>query len=182
MNPLLHTISLVSATTSGALFSAIWEGAVLAACVALWLRLTPGLSAAARSVVWTTVFLLLTLLHVLPSLEEHLAPDNGINHSPFHLQPAWSVVIAGVWAKRLLAGSGRSHRPASARLSITPSAVPSSRSQAARSALVNSVWSAGGNAADRFGLPLGDFGTGGGVIAATAWTPQSSDSAIDSRS
>ena len=98
MNPLLHTISLVSATTSGALFSAIWEGAVLAACVALWLRLTPGLSAAARSVVWTTVFLLLTLLHVLPSLEEHLAPDNGINHSPFHLQPAWSVVIAGVWA------------------------------------------------------------------------------------
>ena len=98
MNPLLHTISLVSATTAAALFSAIWEGAVLAACVALCLRLIPRLSAAARSVVWTNVFLLLTLLQVLPSLGEQGAPENGISHSPFHLDPVWSVAIASVWA------------------------------------------------------------------------------------
>jgi beta-lactamase regulating signal transducer with metallopeptidase domain len=98
MNPLIHTISLMSATTAGALFSAIWEGAILAACVALCLRLIPRLSAAARSVVWTNVFLLLALLQVLPSFVEHWAPVNGISHSPFHLAPVWSVAIASIWA------------------------------------------------------------------------------------
>jgi beta-lactamase regulating signal transducer with metallopeptidase domain len=98
MNPLLHTISLVSATTAGALFSAIWEGAILAACVALCLRLIPRLSAAARSVVWTNVFVLLALLQVLPSLAEHWVPENGISHPPFHLDPVWSVAIASTWA------------------------------------------------------------------------------------
>ena len=68
MDPLLHAISLVSASAAGVLFSAIWEGAVLAGCVALCLRLLPGLSAAARSSVWTNVFLLLVLLHVLASI------------------------------------------------------------------------------------------------------------------
>jgi beta-lactamase regulating signal transducer with metallopeptidase domain len=60
--------------------------------------LIPRLSAAARSVVWTNVFLLLTLLQVLPSLGEQGAPENGISHSPFHLDPVWSVAIASVWA------------------------------------------------------------------------------------
>ena len=98
MNPLLHMISLVSATTAGALFSAIWEGAVLAASVALCLRLIPRLSAAARSVVWTNVFLLLALLHVLPFLGQHWTPGNGISYPPLHLDLDWSVAIAGVWA------------------------------------------------------------------------------------
>jgi beta-lactamase regulating signal transducer with metallopeptidase domain len=60
--------------------------------------LIPRLSAAARSVVWTNVFLLLALLQVLPSLGEQGAPENGISHSPFHLDPVWSVAIASVWA------------------------------------------------------------------------------------
>ena len=98
MNPLLHMISLVSATTAGALFSAIWEGAVLAASVALCLRLIPRLSAAARSVVWTNVFLLLALLHVLPFIGQHWTPGNGISYPPLHLDLDWSVAIAGVWA------------------------------------------------------------------------------------
>ncbi len=56
MIPLLHAISVISASAAGFLFSAIWEGAVLAACAALCLRLLPGLSAAARSAVWTNRF------------------------------------------------------------------------------------------------------------------------------
>ena len=66
MDPLVQAIALASATAAGSLFSAVWEGAVLAVCVALCLRLLPRLSATARSVVWTNVFVLLVLLHLLP--------------------------------------------------------------------------------------------------------------------
>src|ERR1035438_5915500 len=96
MNTLLHTISLVSAAAVGSHLSAIWEGAVLAACVALCLRLLPGLSATARSVVWMNVFLLLVILQFLPDLGEH-ASGRG-TYSPIHLDPRWSLAIAGIWA------------------------------------------------------------------------------------
>ena len=98
MDPTLHAISFLSAAAVSALFSAIWEGTVLAGCVVLCLRLLPGLSAAARSVVWMNVFLLLVLLQVLPFLGEHGATGNAVHHSPFQLDVLWSVVIAGVWA------------------------------------------------------------------------------------
>jgi beta-lactamase regulating signal transducer with metallopeptidase domain len=97
MDPLLHAILLLSKPAAGALLSAIWEGAVLAACVALSLRLLPGLSAAARSLVWANVFLLLLLLHILPSLGLQRLSGSAFQASPFHLDPLWSVVIAGVW-------------------------------------------------------------------------------------
>ena len=98
MDPLLHAISFVSATAASALFSAIWEGAVLAAGVALCLRLLPGLSAAARSVVWTNVFLLLVLLQVLPSVGERWSAGSGFHSSSFHLGPLWSLGIGVAWA------------------------------------------------------------------------------------
>ena len=43
----------VSAAAAGSLVAAVWEGVVLTACVALALRLLPGITAAARSVVWS---------------------------------------------------------------------------------------------------------------------------------
>ncbi len=105
MGPLLHTISLLSASAAGVLFSAVWEGVVLAGCVALCLRLLPGLSAAARSVVWTNVFLLLVLLHVLPSILQALPStgasgfaDAGYRPSRFLVDPFWAEAIAGAWA------------------------------------------------------------------------------------
>ncbi|MGA3069828.1 MAG: M56 family metallopeptidase [Terracidiphilus sp.] len=98
MDPLLHTISLFSATAAGTLFSAIWEGTVLVLCVALCLRWLPGLSAAARSVVWMNVFLVLMLLHILPSFGGRWPAANGVFNSTLYLNPLWSVVIAGVWA------------------------------------------------------------------------------------
>jgi hypothetical protein len=116
MDPLLHAISLVSASAAGVLFSAVWEGAVLAACVALCLRLLPGLSAAARSVVWSNVFLLLVLLHVLPSIGARGFAGSGYHPSPFLLDPLWAVAIAGAWAMlslwrgaHLVAGAMRGH-------------------------------------------------------------------------
>jgi beta-lactamase regulating signal transducer with metallopeptidase domain len=98
MDMLLHGILLASAKAAGGLFSAIWEGTILAACVALCLRSLTRLSAAARSAVWTIVFLLLMLLNILPSFAQHGYASSAFHASPFHLDPRWSVAMACVWA------------------------------------------------------------------------------------
>jgi len=94
---LFQTISLLSAASVGGLVSAIWEGAVLAACVALCLCLLPGLGAASRSLVWMNVFLLLVLLHIFPFLGEPGQRAALLHRSSLHFDPLWSLVIAGVW-------------------------------------------------------------------------------------
>ena len=98
MNEMLHSLSFVSAGAASALFSAIWEGAVLALGVYLCLRLLPGLSAAARSVVWLNVFILLVLLHFVPAFAGR-APDLTGGHVPsLHLDPRWSLGVVALWA------------------------------------------------------------------------------------
>lgn len=96
MNPMVHTITLLSAGAAGALLAAIWQGALLAGAVMIGLRLLPGLSAAARSVIWLNVFILLILLHVVPAL----AAPAGVSSEHFsgiHLDLRWSLAIAGAW-------------------------------------------------------------------------------------
>lgn len=98
---LQHMVSLLSdgsASAAGTLFSAIWQGTVLAVGVALCLRLMPSLSAAARSLIWTNVFGLLVLLHILPAFSRGWASPNPIDAAPVHLDPRWSIAIAGTWA------------------------------------------------------------------------------------
>src|SRR6516165_7012479 len=98
MNELvLHAVNL-SAAATGALVSAVWQGALLAAIVFLVLRMLPGLSAAARSVIWLNVFILLALLHILPVFTGgHQAMPATADHA-VRLNPLWSVAVAGVWA------------------------------------------------------------------------------------
>ncbi len=97
MNEMLQTLSFFFAHAAGALFSAIWEGALLAACVLVCLRLLPGLSAAARSVIWLNVFVLLALLHFVPVFAERaIAPAEG-RLPAIHLDPRWSLAIAALW-------------------------------------------------------------------------------------
>lgn len=84
-----------SASITGALFSAVWEGAVLTVVVMLCLRMFPRLSAAARSVIWLNVFVLLALLHILPACAHSAAHVPQV--SPVHLDARWSLAIAGVW-------------------------------------------------------------------------------------
>ena len=98
MHSLLHVLPFLSAAATGALFSAIWEGSVLAVCVVLALRLLPGLSAAARSVVWLNVFILLALLHVLPAFGVRPTSGLGSHQAPVHLDMRWSLAIATIWA------------------------------------------------------------------------------------
>ena len=97
MNEFLHSLSLLSAGAASALFSAVWEGAVLALGVYLCLRLLPGLSAAARSVVWLNVFVLLVLLHFVPALTARATDFTGGHVPVFHFDPRWSLGIVAVW-------------------------------------------------------------------------------------
>jgi hypothetical protein len=97
MNELLNSLPYVSAGASAALFGAIWQGAVLCAGVLICLRLLPGLSAAARSVIWFNVFVLVLLLHIVPAFTAH-APVPASGRMPaIHLDPRWSLAIATVW-------------------------------------------------------------------------------------
>jgi len=98
MEHLFQAASHVSATAISALFSAIWEGSVLAVCVLVCLRLLPRLSAASHSVVWMNVFLLLVLLHMVPSFREHLGIGSPVHASPVRLDLRWSVALASLWA------------------------------------------------------------------------------------
>jgi BlaR1 peptidase M56 len=98
MNELVLDAVNLSATATGALVSAIWQGALLAAVVFFVLRMLPGLSAAARSVIWLNVFILLALLHILPvftGAHEAVAP---MAEHAVRLSPLWSLAVAGLWA------------------------------------------------------------------------------------
>jgi beta-lactamase regulating signal transducer with metallopeptidase domain len=96
MEPILHAVTLASAAAVSALFSAIWEGSVVAICVALCLRMLPRLGAASRSLIWLTVFSLLILLHFGPSFSGRL--NSGSPMHAIHLDLGWSVGIVAVWA------------------------------------------------------------------------------------
>jgi beta-lactamase regulating signal transducer with metallopeptidase domain len=98
MDALLHVSSLLAALAVSSLVSAVWEGALLAGCVYLCLRLFPGLSAAARSVVWLHVFALLVLLQFVPALGSHGAAAVAARAAPVELDMRWSFAVAVVWA------------------------------------------------------------------------------------
>lgn len=96
MEPVLHAATLASAAAVSALFSAIWEGAVVAVCVALCLRVLPRLSAAFRSLIWLTVFFFLILLQIGPSFGGR--PGGAGPVHAIHLDMGWSAAIVALWA------------------------------------------------------------------------------------
>jgi beta-lactamase regulating signal transducer with metallopeptidase domain len=101
MEPILHTATLVSAAAVSALFSAIWEGSVVAICVAVCLRMLPRLGAASRAIIWLAVFSLLVLLHLVLL---HMGPSfsgphrSGNPAHAIHLDLGWSLGIVAIWA------------------------------------------------------------------------------------
>lgn len=94
----LQTISTFSAAATGALFSAIWEGTVLAFCVAAGLRFFPRLSAAARSAIWFNLFTLLVLLHLVPLFTGPMEGAESGSGAPLQLDLRWSLAVAALWA------------------------------------------------------------------------------------
>jgi len=98
MEWLLHSASLVSASAVSNLVSAVWEGAVLVLGAALCLRMLPRLSAAARSLVWLNVFVLLVVLHFAPAAVATSLVAAPAVRGGFELDLRWSFAIAGLWA------------------------------------------------------------------------------------
>jgi beta-lactamase regulating signal transducer with metallopeptidase domain len=98
MELLLHSGTTLAVVAASALFSACWEGAVLAVCVLVCLRIFPNLSAAARSVVWMNVFLLLVLLQVIPFLGVHGSGSVAAHPAALQLDLKWGLAIAVLWA------------------------------------------------------------------------------------
>jgi len=96
MEPVFHAATLVSAAAASALFSAIWEGAVVAVCVALCLRMLPRLSAAFRSLIWLAVFFFLILLHIGPSFSGR--PGSAGPVHAIYLDVGWSAAVVVLWA------------------------------------------------------------------------------------
>jgi len=99
MNPIvqaMHVLTLFSAAAAGALVSAIWEGTILAAGVALCLHFVKGITAGIRSMLWTGVLLLVVLLHFVPLFafpSAGAARAGGMVHADLR----WSVAILAVW-------------------------------------------------------------------------------------
>ena len=90
-------VTTLSASVISALVSAIWQGALLALCVALILKLLPGISAAARSTLWLIAFALAVALHFVPASLG--APSGSASASrALHAAPAWSFALALAWA------------------------------------------------------------------------------------
>jgi len=116
MEALFHFMSLAAPMVASSLLSAIWEGAVLALCVLLCLRLLPRLSAAARSVIWMNVFLLLLLLQFVPWLTARVSTASSGRSAPFQFDLVWSFAVAAAWLLlssmrgiQLIAGAIRLH-------------------------------------------------------------------------
>ncbi len=96
MSELLPFFSHISAQATGALVSAVWQGALLAALVGISLRFFPRLSAAARSIIWLNVFILLAFLHLVPFVAGNQAGPRRALHA-VQLDLRWSLAVAGFW-------------------------------------------------------------------------------------
>jgi beta-lactamase regulating signal transducer with metallopeptidase domain len=96
MNDLLPSLDIVAPVAASALVSAIWEGALLAGVVWVCLKSFPRLSAAARSAIWLSVFVLLTGLQIVPFLGRPVAEAVSIPVAHFDIR--WSYAILGLWA------------------------------------------------------------------------------------
>lgn len=86
-----------SGGAAGALVAAVWQGALLAAVVWSVLRLLPGLTAAARSVVWLNVFILMALLHLVPLFAGAPAAGQAVAAHRLTLDPRWSLPVVVAW-------------------------------------------------------------------------------------
>lgn len=98
MTPIFFTVHSISAIAADFLVASIWQGLVVAACVALLLRWLPGLTAAVRSTIWTAVLLLVLFFPGL-SLTLHGGRAPSAAHGGLlHATDAWSLALLSVWA------------------------------------------------------------------------------------
>jgi hypothetical protein len=93
---LIQGVESVSRVVANSFVSGLWQGVVLAAGVALCLRLVPRTTAAVRFAIWTAVFAVLAVLPLLHAytLRTGGAPGRG---AVVHVDVRWSFAIAALW-------------------------------------------------------------------------------------
>jgi beta-lactamase regulating signal transducer with metallopeptidase domain len=99
-----------SQTAGVVLLTAIWQGAIVAACLTICFKLTNRISAALRFAVWTAGFLVVVGLPFLPLLSHFgsaptsqstlvLAPSVSNIPGPWiQLDIRWSIALTAIWA------------------------------------------------------------------------------------
>jgi beta-lactamase regulating signal transducer with metallopeptidase domain len=88
---------LVSQSAATTLVTAIWQGAVIAACVWIGLRLAPRTTAAFRFAIWAAAFLVLVCVPFASSVPFPQFFTSSAPHFPSHLPSAFAPVIGKPW-------------------------------------------------------------------------------------
>jgi hypothetical protein len=94
---LMHGVESVSRLVASSFVSGLWQGMILAAGVALCLRLVPRTTAAVRFAIWTAVFavlVVLPLLHAYTLRTGGAMPERG---AVLQVDVRWSFAIAALW-------------------------------------------------------------------------------------
>jgi Zn-dependent protease with chaperone function len=100
------SIESLAQLAAGAFVASLWQGILLAAAVALCLRLLPKMTAAVRFAVWSAVFVVILLLPFVHAYagESHsgIAPAAVVR-----MDVRWSYAIAAAWASMSLLRAGK---------------------------------------------------------------------------
>jgi beta-lactamase regulating signal transducer with metallopeptidase domain len=103
---LLTASPAVSRTAGAILVTAVWQGAVVAACLAICLKLTKRVSPALRFTIWTAGFLVIAALPLLPLLLHLASGSSGIgfglanrtSRAWLQFDVRWSIALTVLWA------------------------------------------------------------------------------------
>src|SRR5579875_2809485 len=96
MVPSTDVLHSVSTSAAGFLIASVWQGLLIAGGVAMLFRLLPGLTAGARSVIWTAVLVLVVGLPAV-SLLLHRAGGVAVTHGALVLSESWSIGLVAAW-------------------------------------------------------------------------------------
>src|SRR5579862_385086 len=93
----MQSIESVAQLAAAAFVSSLWQGVLLAAAVAVCLRLMPKMTAAVRFAIWSAVF---AVIMVLPFVQAWMSRAHAGTSSStgIELDVRWSYAIAAAWA------------------------------------------------------------------------------------
>jgi hypothetical protein len=94
---LIHGVESVSRLVANSFVSGLWQGIVLAAGVALCLRLVPRTTAAVRFAIWTAVFAVLAVLPLVHAYTLRTGGGMPGRGAVVQLDVRWSFAIAALW-------------------------------------------------------------------------------------
>jgi beta-lactamase regulating signal transducer with metallopeptidase domain len=94
---LMHAVESASRLVANSFVSGLWQGIVLAAGVALCLRLLPRTTAAIRFAIWTAVFAVLAVMPLVHAYISGSGGGAGGRQAVVHVDVRWTFAIAALW-------------------------------------------------------------------------------------